>query len=70
MALTLGERLRDARKAAGLTQEKLAQEADVTVSTIARLEHDRTEPSLGTLFALARVLDVSVTALLPDQVAS
>jgi ribosome-binding protein aMBF1 (putative translation factor) len=43
----------DARVAAGLTQEQLAQRMDTTQSVIARLESGRTRPSTQTLERLA-----------------
>lgn len=42
-----------ARVAAGLTQEQLAQRMDTTQSVIARLESGRTRPSTQTLERLA-----------------
>ena len=46
---TLGEKLRDNRKAAGLTQEELAQELNVTRQSISNWERDLNEPDIGTL---------------------
>ena len=43
----------EARVAAGLTQEQLAQRMDTTQSVIARLESGRTRPSTQTLERLA-----------------
>jgi len=43
----------DARVAAGLTQEQLAQRMDTTQSVIARLEGGKTRPSTQTLERLA-----------------
>jgi ribosome-binding protein aMBF1 (putative translation factor) len=43
----------EARAAAGLTQEQLAQRMDTTQSVIARLESGRTRPSTQTLERLA-----------------
>ena len=50
--LTLGQRLRRARQAAGLTQEALGN-PDLTKGFISLLEHDRAKPSVTTLERLA-----------------
>jgi transcriptional regulator with XRE-family HTH domain len=65
---TLGERLREARRGALLTQEELAEASGVGVATIIRIERGqlRTEPHLSTLRKLARALDVEPRELHPD----
>jgi transcriptional regulator with XRE-family HTH domain len=65
---TLGERLREARRRAMLTQEELAEASGVGVATIIRIERDqlRTEPHFSTLRKLARALDVEPRELHPD----
>ncbi len=50
--LTLGQRIRKARQAAGLTQEALGT-PDLTKGFISLLEHDRAKPSVATLERLA-----------------
>jgi len=56
----LGERLKQARKMARLSQEALAKEADVTKQSISKYEHDQSVPSSGVLRKLARALNVKV----------
>ena len=64
---TLAERLKDARRAAMLTQEELAQESGVGVATIIRIERGQIlEPRFSTLRKLARALDVEPLELHPD----
>jgi transcriptional regulator with XRE-family HTH domain len=65
---TLGERLRDARRRAMLTQEELAEASGVGVATIIRIERGqvRTEPHFSTLRKLAAALDVEPRELHPD----
>jgi transcriptional regulator with XRE-family HTH domain len=65
---TLGERLREARRRAMLTQEELAEASGVGVATIIRIERDkvRTEPHFRTLRKLARALDIEPSELHPD----
>jgi transcriptional regulator with XRE-family HTH domain len=65
---TRGERLREARRRAMLSQDELANEADVGVATIIRIERDqlKSEPHYSTLRKLARVLALDPADLLED----
>jgi transcriptional regulator with XRE-family HTH domain len=59
--MSFGERLRLLRKAAGMTQEKLARAADVSNATVFKLETvEGQDPSWSTVVKLARALGVSV----------
>ncbi len=51
------------RTAAGHTQERLAELADLSRNYIGLLETDRREPSLSTLLALGRALNVRLDDL-------
>ena len=51
------------RKARGLTQESLAEKANVTALTVSYIEQGRQWPRIGTLHKLAKCLDVSVMEL-------
>lgn len=63
-ALTLGERLREARKRVDLTQQQLADAAGLSVSTIRKLEQGaRQEARLETVRQLATVLRIPTTRL-------
>lgn len=42
--MTLGQRVREKRKAAGITQSALAERAGISQSTIVRTEKDKTIP--------------------------
>lgn len=53
--MTLGERLRQARLEAGLSQRQLCEDT-ITRNQLSQLEHDRSVPSLETLSVLARRL--------------
>jgi len=53
-----GHVLRDFRKRAGMSQEKLALEADLDRTFISLLERGLNQPSLKSLFAIANVLKV------------
>jgi transcriptional regulator with XRE-family HTH domain len=65
---TLAERLKDARRAAMLTQEELAEESGVGVATIRRIEGGsfEGEPRFSTLRKLAGALDLEPLELHPD----
>ena len=68
---TLGERIRAARQAAGLSQEKLAERLGLTRQAVTKWETGQSAPSTENLLHLAEVLGVPVTALLdvsaPEQ---
>jgi len=64
--LTLGQRLRRARHAAGLTQEALGKPS-LTKGFISLLEHDRAKPSVATLEALAARLGQPVSYFLDGE---
>lgn len=61
---TLGDRIRQARKARSLSQEKLAVELGVSWSTVNRYESGKNSPTLNRLRLIAEVLDVDVSDLL------
>ena len=65
--MTFGEKLKDARKAAGLSQEQFAQKLSVSRSAIAKWESDRGMPDVNNLKAMAQLLDVSVDYLLDED---
>jgi transcriptional regulator with XRE-family HTH domain len=60
----LGQELRKARMARGLTQNEVAERLETDPETISRFERGATLPSLVRLLTLAEALDVSVATLL------
>jgi len=60
----MGERLRSARQARGLTLRVLATRLSVSPSMISQIETGRASPSVSTLYAIATELDVSLDELL------
>jgi transcriptional regulator with XRE-family HTH domain len=62
----IGERLRDLRFRAGLTQEELAQKAGTTQTTVARIERDAVQPEVTTIRKLAAALGKTPGDLLGD----
>lgn len=62
--MTFGQKLRSARKNAGLTQEQLAQKLLVSRQAITKWESDRGMPDIENLKQLSALLAVSVDYLL------
>ncbi len=56
-------RIRELRKAAGISQEELAKQCGVTRQTINAIENNKYDPTLALAFHLARVLDTTVDSL-------
>lgn len=61
----LGIRVRAARENAGLTQEELAERAEIDKDSVSSVERGRTFPSLRTMYDLAIGLGVDVVELIP-----
>ncbi len=60
----LGSRLTESRKAKGLSQESLAEDAGISLRTLQRIEKEGTNPHGDTLKRIAEVLDISIDELL------
>ena len=65
--MTLGEKLREARRKCGLSQEQMADRLSVSRSAVAKWETDKGLPDVGNLKILARLLHVSLDRLLDDS---
>lgn len=63
--LYIGDKLRDFRKRALLTQEQLAERSGVGITTIVRIERNQVEPHARTIRKLAEALDLEPKDLLP-----
>jgi transcriptional regulator with XRE-family HTH domain len=61
---TMGDRLRRARQARGLSLRRLADVLGVSPSLISQVETGRAKPSVNTLYALANELGISLDSLL------
>jgi len=59
-----GENLKKLREAKGLTTREFADIADIAYSQVWTLESGKGDPSLTTLLAIARALEVSVDKLM------
>ena len=58
-----GKRLRSLRRQAGLTQEQLAEETEISVDFLSLVERGINAPSFENLEKLAKALDISVREL-------
>ena len=63
---TLGQRIRQFRESAGLTQEALARTADIGRVTLVRLEKGEQTPRFKTLDSIAKALGIRVPELLVE----
>ena len=64
--MTFGEKFKNARKQAGLTQEELANRLGVSRSAVAKWETDKGLPDISNIKAIAQLLNVSIDYLLED----
>lgn len=59
-----GARLKELRLKKGMTLEQLAFEADIELSQVHRVEKGKINPTLTTLMALAKGLDITLAELM------
>lgn len=64
--LYIGDKLRDLRKRALLTQPELAEKSGLGITTIVRIERNQVEPQGRTIRKLAEALDVDPSELVAD----
>ena len=62
----IGSSLRDLRENMGLTAKQLAKDANVSAAMISRIEAGLVSPSISTLTALSKALDVPLISLFRD----
>jgi transcriptional regulator with XRE-family HTH domain len=62
----LGERIRELRKERELSQEKLAELADIHVNHLRRIELGQANPTYLVLWRLARAVEIPLQRLLPS----
>ena len=60
----IGDRLREERVKAGLSQRELARRLGLSASLISQLESGVSKPSVGTLYAIVTELDVSLDRII------
>lgn len=59
----VGERIRALRLQRDMSQEALANEADVPLSQIGRIERGENNPTISTLYVIAEALNVKLKEL-------
>lgn len=64
----IGKRIKAARQSKKLTQQELAELADLSTTYISAMERGKKTPKLETLVKLANILNVSTDYLLADVV--
>lgn len=63
----IGKRIREVRTSKGITQEYVANAADVNTSHISNIENNRVKVSLSTLVSIGNALEVTVDYLLASE---
>ena len=63
VSAAFGKILREQRTAAGVSQEQLALSADVDRTFVSQMERGIRQPTLTTLFKLAKALDMQPSTL-------
>ncbi len=61
---TIGKRISNARKAAGLTQEELSEKIGISEKYLSRIECGKQVPSITIIWRICEVLRISVDNLL------
>jgi transcriptional regulator with XRE-family HTH domain len=61
-----GERIRTIRKIKGLTQEELAERADLSDKFIGEIERGEVNPSLDSLYKISQGLEINIIELFPN----
>lgn len=63
----LSKRIQNLRHATGLTQERLAEKAGLSLKHLGEIERGRGNPTLSSLDRLAKALDVSLSEMFDYQ---
>jgi len=61
--MTFGEKIRQARNKAGMSQEALAREAGIALNSMYRIEKDKMTPTFPIVAKIAKALDISLDSL-------
>lgn len=65
--MTMADRIRECRKAAGLTQDKVAEALDVSRQAVTKWESGQSAPSMENLIKLAGILGTTVDFLIKSD---
>ncbi|KQC01296.1 hypothetical protein AQF98_08375 [Pedobacter sp. Hv1] len=60
-----GQRVRDLRNSLLLSQEQLANSADIPLSQVGRIERGEVNVTISTIYALSKALNTPIDKLLP-----
>jgi transcriptional regulator with XRE-family HTH domain len=60
----VGERIRQLRLELDISQEELANEAEIPLSQVGRIERGETNPTISTLYVISEALKIELSALL------
>jgi transcriptional regulator with XRE-family HTH domain len=60
---SLGERIKRLRNEKGVSQEELANEADIPLSQIGRIERGETNPTISSLYVISQALEIELKHL-------
>ena len=63
----IAKKISKARKIKGLTQEELAEQSQINLRTIQRIENCESEPRSKTLNLICDVLQLDINELMPDE---
>ena len=64
----LGEHIRSLRLELGISQEELANEADIPLSQVGRIERGETNPTISTLHVIAEALKTDLKTLVDFKI--
>lgn len=62
--MNLGEAIKICRKLRGLTQSKLAEMSDVSVSHLCLIEKNKRDPSMATVESISKALNTPLSVLI------
>ena len=62
-----GGAIREARRAQGLSQQKLANDAQTSIRTIVRIELEGADPGANIVARIAKVLGVSMDSIFTEE---
>ena len=65
--MSFADRLKDARRSCGLSQEELAEQLDVSRQAVGKWEQGQAYPEVEKLLTLCAVLNTSLDALMTDE---
>lgn len=68
LLISFGQTIKNARHAAGMTQDGLAEQVGVTTRYIITIENENKQPSMKVLFKLIRALKISADTIFYPEI--